>query len=87
MFNFDKIFIDVRINLRGANVRMSEQFLQNAQVHARLQAMRRKAMAERMWRDLFAQMHGVLLHNFPGAHAAHRLAMRIQDDIVRRRMR
>ena len=83
MFLLDEIFIDVRVNLRGADVRMAEQFLQYAQVHTRLQAVRRKAMAERMRRNLFAQVHRMQLHYFPGAHTAHRLAMRIQDNIVR----
>jgi len=87
MFFFYKILIDVRVNLRGANVRMSEQFLQYTQVHARFEAVCGKAVAERMWRDLFAQVHRMQLHYFPGAHTAHRLAMRIQDDIVRRRVR
>jgi hypothetical protein len=48
MFNLDKVFIDVRVNLRGTDVCMPEKFLQNTQVHASLQAVRRKAMAERM---------------------------------------
>ena len=87
VFYFDKFFVDVRVNLRGPDVGVSEQFLQYAQVHTRLQAVRRKAMAERMRRNLFAQVHRMQLHYFPGAHTAHRLAMRIQNDIVRSRMR
>ena len=36
VFYFDKFFVDVRVNLRGADVSMAKQFLQNAQIHARL---------------------------------------------------
>ena len=87
MFFLDKFLVNMRVNLRGADVGMAEQFLQYTQVHTRLQAVRSKAMAERMRRNLFAQVHRMQLHNFPGAHTAHRLTMRIQDDIISCRMR
>ena len=87
MFFLDKFLVDMRVNLRGADVGMAKQFLQNTQIHSRLQAMRRKAMAERMWRHLLTQMHRMQLHNFPRPHASHGLAAGIQDDIVRCRMR
>ena len=35
VFYFDKFFVDVRVNLRGPDVGVSEQFLQYAQVHTR----------------------------------------------------
>ena len=87
MFFLDKLLVDMRINLRSADVGMPEKFLQNAQVHARFEAMRRKTMAERVRRDLLAQVHGMQLHNFPCPHAAHGFSSRIKNDIVRCRMR
>ena len=50
VFLLNEFLVNVRINLRRADVRMSEEFLQHAQVHARLQAMRGKAVPERMRR-------------------------------------
>ena len=44
VFLLNEFLVNVRINLRRADVRMSEEFLQHAQVHARLQAMRGKAV-------------------------------------------
>ena len=35
VFYFDKFFVDVRVNLRGAYVGVSEELLQNAQIHTR----------------------------------------------------
>ena len=35
VFDLDEFFVDVRVNLRGAYVGVSEQFLQNAQIHTR----------------------------------------------------
>ena len=64
----------MRINLRSADIGMPEEFLQNAQIHSRFKAMRGKAVAERMRRDLLAQMHRMQLHDFSRAHASHRLA-------------
>ena len=75
MLSLDEFFVDVRINLRGADVGMAEQFLQNAQVHARFKAVRGKAVAERVRRNLLAQVQCVQLHDFPCTHAAHRLAV------------
>ncbi len=57
MFPLDEFLVDVRINLRGADVGVAEQFLQNAQVHARFKAVRGKAVAERVRRNLLAQVH------------------------------
>ena len=75
VFLLDKILINMRVNLRGADVGMPEKFLQNAQVHSRFEAVRGKAVAECMRRDLLAQVQSVLLHNLPGPHAAHRFAV------------
>jgi hypothetical protein len=35
VFYFDEFFVDVRVNLSGAYVGVSKQFLQNAQIHTR----------------------------------------------------
>ena len=35
VFLLDELFVDVRIDLRGADVGVAQQFLQYAQVHAR----------------------------------------------------
>ena len=77
MLLLDELVVDVRVDLCGADVRVAEQFLQNAQVHSRFQTVRGKAVAERVRRDLLAQVHRVQLHNFPCPHAAHRLAVRV----------
>ena len=74
VFLLDKFFVDMRVNLRGADVRMSKQLLQNTQVHARFQAVRCKAMAECVRRNLFVQVHRMRLDDFPSAHAAHGFA-------------
>ena len=54
VFLLDEFLVDVRINLRGADVGMPEEFLQHAQVHACLQAVRCKTMPEGVRRDLLA---------------------------------
>lgn len=86
MFDLDEFFVDVRVNLRGAYVGVSEQFLQNAQVHSRFQAVRGKAVAERVRGHLLVQVHRMLLYDFPGPHAGHRFSVRVEDDVVCRRV-
>ena len=49
VFLLDEFLVDVRIYLRGADIRVPEEFLQHAQVHACLQAVRGKAVPEGMW--------------------------------------
>ena len=39
VFLLDEFFVDVGVNLRGADVGVSEKFLQNAEVHSRFEAM------------------------------------------------
>ena len=75
MFLLDKFFINMGINLRGADVGVPQQFLQHAQVHARFQTVSGKTVAEGVWGHLLGQVSRVLLHNFPGPHAAHGLAL------------
>ena len=48
MFLLDEFLVDVRIDLRGADVGMAQRFLQHAQVHARLQAVGGKTVPEGM---------------------------------------
>ena len=74
VFLLDKLFVDVRINLRRADIGMPEEFLQHAQIHTRLQAVRCKTVPEGMRRNLLSQVGRVLLHDFPGSHAGHGLA-------------
>ena len=54
VFLLDEFLVDVRINLRCTDVGMPEEFLQHAQVHARLQAVRCKTVPEGMRRNLLA---------------------------------
>ena len=42
----DELVVDVRVDLRSADVGVAEQFLQNAQVHSRFEAVRGKTVAE-----------------------------------------
>ena len=86
MFLLDEFLVDVRVDLRGADVGVAEELLQYAQVHAGLQAVRGEAVAEGMRRDLLGEVHGVLLHDFPGSHAGHGLAPGIENDVVRSRV-
>ena len=43
---------DVRVNLRGADVRVAEQFLDHAQIRAVLQQMRRETVPQHVRRDV-----------------------------------
>ena len=54
VFLLDEFVVDMRVNLRGADICVAEQFLQNAQVHARFEAVRSKAVTERVRRYLLA---------------------------------
>ena len=75
MFLLDEFFIDVGVDLRSADVGVAQQFLQHAQVHTRFQAVGGKAVAEGVGRNLLCQVSRVLLHNLPGSHATHGLAV------------
>ena len=56
VFLLDEFLVYMRVDLRGADVGVAEELLQYAQVHARLQAVGGKAVAEGMRRDLLAQV-------------------------------
>ena len=77
MLLLDELVVYMCVDLCGADVRVAEQFLQNAQIHSRFEAVRGKAVAERVRRDLLAQVHRVLLHDFPCSHAAHRFSVNV----------
>ena len=42
------LLVDMRVNLRGRNIRVAEHFLDNSQVRAIAEQMRRKTMAEKV---------------------------------------
>ena len=69
MYGFEPLLIDVRIDLRGRNVRVPEHFLDDAQVGAVAEQMRRKTVTEKMRIDIFFQpgVSRVLLNNLPDA--------------------
>ena len=46
MLLLDELVVDVRVDLRGADVRVPEEFLQHAQVHSRFQAVRGETVPE-----------------------------------------
>ena len=48
VFLLDEFLVYMRVDLRGADVGVAQQFLQNAQVHARLQAVGSKTVPEGM---------------------------------------
>ena len=75
VFLLDEFFINMRVDLRGADVGVPQQFLQHAQVHARFQTVSGKTVAEGVWGHLLGQVGRVLLHNLPGPHAAYGLAV------------
>lgn len=77
VFLLDEFLIYVGVYLGGTDVGVAQQFLQHAKVHARFQAVGCKTVAEGVWRHLLGQVQRMLLHNLPGAHAAHGLAVSV----------
>ncbi len=49
------------VKLGCRNVRMSQKFLHNAQIRAVFQQMRRKAMSERVRRNVFVNLFPLLM--------------------------
>lgn len=74
VFLLDKFLVHMSVDLGGADVGVTQQFLQHAEVHARFEAVGGEAVAEGVGRYLLSQVHGMLLHDLPSAHAAHGLA-------------
>ncbi len=71
VINFDKFFHrNVRINLRRGKSRVSEQFLNVAQIRARIEKMRGEGMAQRMRRNFavdFGAEFDVFINHSPDA--------------------
>lgn len=63
--------IDPRVMLRGRNVGVAEEFLNNSQVGPIGEHVRGKAMSERMWADTVTDSNAcrVFLHQFPNVNA------------------
>ena len=55
------LFHNVRIDLRGGNVRMAEHFLNGAQIRAVFQQVHGKGMAQRVRRDVLGDAGGLLI--------------------------
>src|ERR1700732_5377777 len=63
----EPLLIDMGINLRRRDVRVSEHFLNNAQIGAVAQQMCGEAMSEQMWINVFLQtrVSRFFLHDLP----------------------
>ena len=75
----------VRVNLRGADVRMAEQFLDHTQVRAMFQQMRGKTVPQHVRRDV-ARHPGVahpILDSQPERHRRERRAAFRQKNVRR----
>ncbi len=49
---FEALVKDMCVNLRRRDISMSQQLLNNPQIRTVLQEVRRKGMAQYMWRDI-----------------------------------
>ena len=67
MDGYQPLLIDVRVNLRRGNICVSENFLDNAQVGAISEQMRRETVPEKMRINIFLQSGapGMFFHNLP----------------------
>jgi len=67
MDGFQPLLIDVRVNLRRGNICMSEHFLDNAQVGAISEQMRRETVPEKMRVNIFLQsgVPSMFFYNLP----------------------
>src|SRR5512138_825252 len=74
--------LDVRIDLRRCDVRVTEHFLHCGQVGTALEQVRRERVPQRVWRNPLANVCAlhVLAQDLPDAHARERQAARIQED-------
>src|SRR2546423_10551260 len=55
MDRFQTLLIDMRVNLRRRNVGVSEHFLNDPQIGAVAQKVRRKAVSQQMWVNVFLE--------------------------------
>ena len=69
MHSLEPLLIDMRVNLRGRNIRVAEHFLDNAQVGAVAKEMRRETVPEKMGIDIFLEssVPRMLFYNLPDA--------------------
>jgi hypothetical protein len=67
MDGFQPLLIDVRVNLRRGNICVPEHFLDDAQVSAVSEQMRRETVPEKMRINIFLQSGapGMFFHNLP----------------------
>ena len=67
MDGFQPLLIDVRVNLRRGNICVPEHFLDDAQVSAVSEQMRRETVPEKMRINIFLQsgVAGMFFHNLP----------------------
>ncbi len=67
MDGFKSLLIDVRVDLRRRNIRVPEHFLDDAQVGAISEQMRRETVPEKMGINVFLQagVAGMFFHDLP----------------------
>ena len=67
MDGFQPLLIDVRVNLRRGNICVPEHFLNDAEISAISEQMRRETVPEKMRINIFLQsgVLGMFFHNLP----------------------
>ena len=67
MHRLEPLLIDMRVNLRCRNIRMAEHFLDNAQIGAVAEQVRREAVPQQMRINIFLQagVSRLFLHDLP----------------------
>ena len=82
MVDILQLFIDnMRIDLRGGNIRMTKHLLNGMKVSAVFQQVCRKGVAQHMWCDILFDicLFLVVFDDFPKALAGHTLAIHIDE--------
>ena len=69
MHSFESLLIDMRINLRRRNIRVAQHLLDDPQIGAVPEQMRRETMPEKMRVDIFLESSPlcVFFHDLPDA--------------------
>ena len=69
MHSFKPLLIDVRIDLRSGNIGVAQHFLDDPQIGAVPEQMRRETVPEKVWVNIFLQSREsrVFLHDLPDA--------------------
>jgi hypothetical protein len=67
MHSFQPLLIDVRIDLRGGNIGMPQHLLDDSQIGAVPEQMRRETVSKKVWINIFLQSgtSRVFLHDLP----------------------